>query len=234
MSNFWPVIVLRFVPLFFIIAVCIGIVFYPGGNIHNPEQAGYSLTHNFLSDLGGYQSHSDEVNFISGFFFNMGMFLFATVGIAFLFVARLFREDSLNTGLASVGSMFFLVGTVFFAAVGLTPYDLYLDLHVFFAVNAFRLMVPGSALYLVVLLRSEVSNRYTLFTATYLACVVAYVIYQLVSGNALDSPEEMIRQASIQKLIVLVTVMTMFSLSFAFQRQLDLLQASTVNLASNP
>jgi len=99
-------------------------------------------------------------------------------------------------------------------------------------VNAFRLMVPGSALYLVVLLRSEVSNRYTLFTATYLACVVAYVIYQLVSGNALDSPEEMIRQASIQKLIVLVTVMTMFSLSFAFQRQLDLLQASTVNLAS--
>ena len=233
MSNFWPAIVLRFVPLFFIIAVCIGIAFYPGGNIHNPEQAGYSLTHNFLSDLGGYQSHSNEVNFISGFFFNMAMFLFAAVGIAFLFVARLFREDSLNTSLATVGSIFFLVGTIFFAAVGLTPYDLYLDLHVFFAVNAFRLMVPGSALYLIVLLRSEVSNRYALFTAIYLVCVFAYVIYQLVSGNALENPEEMIRQASIQKLIVLVTVLTVFSLSFAFERQLDILQTSTSNTAPN-
>ncbi len=216
MDNFWTVKILRFVSVFFLGSVCIAMYFYPGGNIHDPEQIGYSFTHNFLSDLGGYQSHSDEVNFISGFFFNMGMFLFATVGIAFLFVARLFREDSLNTGLASVGSMFFLVGTVFFAAVGLTPYDLYLDLHIFFAVNAFRLMVPGSALYLIILLRSEVNNRYALFNATYLTCVVAYVIYQLVSGSALDSPEEMVRQASMQKLIVVATVMALFSLSFAF------------------
>ena len=234
MSNFWPVIVLRFVPLFFIIAVSIGIAFYPGGNIHNADQAGYSFTHNFLSDLGGYQSRSDEVNFISAFFFNMAMFLFAPVGIAFLFVAKLFAEDPLNAELAKVGSIFFLIGTLFFAAVGLTPHDLYLDLHVFFAVNAFRLMVPGSALYLIVLLRSDVGNRYALFNATYLACVAAYVIYQLVSGSAMDSPEEMVRQASIQKLIVVATVMAVFSLSFAFQRQIDLLQARTIRDSSKP
>ena len=234
MSNFWPVIVLRFVPLFFIIAVSIGMAFYPGGNIHNADQTGYSLSHNFLSDLGGYQSRSNEVNFISAFFFNMAMFLFASVGIAFLFVAKLFGEDPLNAGLAKVGSIFFLVGTIFFAAVGLTPYDLYLDLHIFFAVNAFRLMVPGSALYLIILLRSEVNNRYALFNATYLTCVVAYVIYQLMSGSALDSPEEMVRQASMQKLIVVATVMAVFSLSFAFQRQIDLLQARTATDPSKP
>ena len=234
MSNFWPVIVLRFVPLFFIIAVSIGMAFYPGGNIHNADQTGYSLSHNFLSDLGGYQSRSNEVNFISAFFFNMAMFLFASVGIAFLFVAKLFGEDPLNAGLAKVGSIFFLVGTIFFAAVGLTPYDLYLDLHIFFAVNAFRLMVPGSALYLIILLRSDVNNRYALFNATYLTCVVAYVIYQLVSGSALDSPEEMVRQASMQKLIVVATVMAVFSLSFAFQRQIDLLQYGPTTDPSKP
>ena len=76
-------------------------------------------------------------------------------------------------------------------------------------------------------------NRYALFTAIYLVCVFAYVIYQLVSGNALENPEEMIRQASIQKLIVLVTVLTVFSLSFAFERQLDILQTSTLNTAPN-
>jgi hypothetical membrane protein len=64
--------------------------FYPGGKIHDPEQIGYSFTHNFLSDLGGYQSHSDEVNFISGFFFNVSMFLFILVGIAVFYGPILF------------------------------------------------------------------------------------------------------------------------------------------------
>jgi hypothetical protein len=79
-----------------------------------------------------------------------------------------------------------------------------------------------------------VNNRYALFNATYLTCVVAYVIYQLVSGSALDSPEEMVRQASMQKLIVVATVMAVFSLSFAFQRQIDLLQARTATDPSKP
>jgi len=76
MSHFWTVGVLRFVPSFFVIAVCVGIYSYPGGNIHDADQIGYSLTNNFLSDLGGYQSHSGDVNFIASFFFNVGMFLF--------------------------------------------------------------------------------------------------------------------------------------------------------------
>ena len=75
MNNFWPVKVLRFVTLFFLLAIALGMWLYPGGNIHDPKHLGYSFTHNFLSDLGGDQSHSDEINFLSSFFFNLGMFL---------------------------------------------------------------------------------------------------------------------------------------------------------------
>ena len=71
MYNFWAVTVLRFVALFFVVAVSTAIYFYPGGNIHDAGQLGYSITHNFLSDLGGYQSHSGAVNFLSAFFFNL-------------------------------------------------------------------------------------------------------------------------------------------------------------------
>ena len=113
--NFWTVALPRFVVLFFIFAVMIAIYFYPGGNIHNPTQLGYSITHNFLSDLGGYQSHSGAVNFFSAFFFNLSMFMFIGVGIAFLFVPQLFKEDRLNYTLAIIGSLFFLLGTTFFA-----------------------------------------------------------------------------------------------------------------------
>lgn len=226
MNNFWPVKVLRFVTLFFLASVFLGMYFYPGGNIHDQQQVGYSFTHNFLSDLGGYQSHSDQVNFISGFFFNMAMFFFAAVGFAFLLVQRLFYQDQINKWLAISGSFFFLTGTLFFAGVGLTPYDLYLDLHVFFAVNAFRLLVPGAMFYVLVLLRSEVDNIYALVTALYLLCVIAYVVYQVVSGNPLDNLEEMKRQATIQKLIVIASVASIFSLSFAFQKQIDILNHS--------
>ena len=218
------VALLRFVVLFFIFAVMVAIYFYTGGNIHNPAQLGYSITHNFLSDLGGYQSHSGAVNVISAFFFNTSMFMFLGVGIAFLFVPRLFKGESLNHALAIVGSAFFFSGTTFFAGVGLTPHDLYLELHTFFALNAFRFLVPGSLAYLIVLLRSPVDNKYALVTMAYLISTFSYVMYQLIGDNALASQEAMVRQATIQKLIVLVSVGTIFSLTFAFSSRLKQLK----------
>ena len=221
MNNFWPVKVLRFVSIFFICAVLFAAMMYPGGNIHDPDQVGYSFTHNFLSDLGGYQSHSNKTNFISSFFFNMSMFFFVAVGFAFVKIQALFKDDPLTSKLAMVGSLFFLIGTIFFAGVGLTPYDLYLEPHVFFAVNAFRLMVPASLIYVIVLLRSDIDNRFALITAIYLLLVLAYTIYLQFAGNPLENAEEMVRQATMQKLISIASVLSIFSLSFAFQRRID-------------
>ena len=61
MNNFWPVKVLRFVSIFFICAVLFAAMIYPGGNIHDPDQVGYSFTHNFLSDLGRTSLSSFEL-----------------------------------------------------------------------------------------------------------------------------------------------------------------------------
>ena len=77
---FWTVSVLRAVAIAFVVAVTIAMLCYPGGNIHNPDQIGYSFTHNFFSDLGGYTAHSGALNFFSAFFFNGGLFLFIGVG----------------------------------------------------------------------------------------------------------------------------------------------------------
>ena len=65
MYKFWTVDVLRFVTIFFIVSVFVSMFFYPGGNIHDSSQIGYSISHNFLSDLGGYKSHSGLPNLIS-------------------------------------------------------------------------------------------------------------------------------------------------------------------------
>lgn len=220
MFYFWTVKVIRFVPIFFVLASIIAAYFYAGGNIHNPSQVGYSVTHNFLSDLGGFKSHSGKVNILSALLFNISMIMFILVGVSFLFVPRLFKENKTNYFLSILGSIFFFLGTVFFAGVGFTPHDLYLDMHVFFAINAFRFLIPASVLYFTVLLRSSISNKYALAIIVLFLFTFFYVVYQIVSASPLESLEKMVEQATLQKIIALINVVSIFILSFAFEEQI--------------
>ena len=220
MFYFWTVKVIRFVPIFFVLASIIAAYFYAGGNIHNPSQVGYSVTHNFLSDLGGFKSHSGKVNILSALLFNISMIMFILVGVSFLFVPRLFKENKTNYFLSILGSIFFFLGTVFFAGVGFTPYDLYLDMHLFFAINAFRFLIPASVLYFTVLLRSSISNKYALAIIVLFLFTFFYVVYQIVSASPLESLEKMVEQATLQKIIALINVVSIFILSFAFEEQI--------------
>ena len=220
MYKFWTVDVLRFVTIYFVISVLVSIYFYPGGNIHDPLQVGYSISHNFLSDLGGYKSHSGLPNLISFLIFNFSMVLFTLIGISFLFIPKLFRDDILSFTISIIGSAFLFFGTFFFAGVGFTPYDLYLNEHVFFALNAFRLLVPGLVLYFFVLVRSNVSKKYSLMIFILLFFTLSYVVYQIVSDSPLTSVEQMVEQAIIQKIITFVNIICMFFLSFAFSERL--------------
>ena len=221
MINFWTVKVIRFVTIFFVITFIIGSYFYPGGNIHDPTQLGYSFTHNFLSDLGGLESHSGEDNIISSVFFNLSMLLFFFIGISFLFVPILFKENKFTFILAITGSLFFFIGSMFFAGVGFTPYDVFFDLHVFFALNSFRLMIPASLIYLIVFLRSSLSGKYITVITSFLFLVTAYVIYLNFGENPLSNKEAMIVSATIQKFIAFMSVMTVFSLSFGFSKRIS-------------
>ena len=220
MYKFWTVDVLRFVTIFFTVSVFVSMFFYPGGNIHDPSQIGYSISHNFLSDLGGYKSHSGLPNLISFLIFNFSMTLFTLIGISFLFIPKLFKEDIISYIISIIGSAFLFFGTLFFAGVGLTPYDLYLDEHIFFAINAFRLLVPGLVLYFFVLIRSSVSKKYSVMIFCLLFFTFLYVVYQIISDSPLTSIEQMVEQAIIQKIITLVNIICMFFLSFAFSERL--------------
>ena len=227
MQYFWTVKVVRFIPIVFTIGIVISMYYYPGGNIHDPLQTGYSFTHNFLSDLGGMNARSGESNIVSSYIFNACMISFIFGGIAFLFVPGLFKHDRTNYYLAIVGSIFFVMGACFFAGVGFTPHDLYLDQHIFFAINGFRLMVPAGIFYLAVLLRSPIKKSYSLVTLFFLLSTFSYVLYQLLADSPLMSIEAMIMQATIQKLITFVHLLSIFSLSFAFSSQIK--NAETIN-----
>lgn len=221
MLNFWTIKVVRFVTCFFVFACIVAAFFYPGGNIHDTTQVGYSFTHNFLSDLGGLESHSGDKNMVSFILFNLSMILFFLVGISFLLVPVLFKENKFTFFLAIIGSLFFFVGSIFFAGVGFTPYDLYLDLHVFFALNSFQLMIPALLLYLIVFLRSSLSLKYSMVIAFFLLSVFLYVFYLNFGESPLNSKEALITSASIQKCIAFLSVASIFSLTFGFSQILN-------------
>ena len=66
----------------------------------------------------------------------------------------------------------------------------------------------------------------------YLFSVVAYVFYQMLStGNPFEDINEMIRQATIQKIIVILSVISVLSFSFAFEAQIKILQPTNINRA---
>ncbi len=220
MLKFWTVYLIRFVSVYFIFSVIVASFLYPGGNIFELEQIGYSFTKNYLSDLGGYKSRSGEVNFLSSFIFNSSMVLYLGSGIGFLFVPTLFKKNKKIYLLSIIGSFFFFSGCFFFAGVGLTPHDLYQDFHGHFAKNAFRLLVPASILYVIVLYKSSVENKYTLVTLGYLIFTFAYVLYQFFIEDALKSPESLMESVVIQKIIAIVSTISIFSLSYGFDSKI--------------
>ena len=51
----------------------------------------------------------------------------------------------------------------------------------------------------------------------------AYVLYQIYGGNPLENIDNLSQQATIQKLIVLVNILCVFIISFAFSNQYKIL-----------
>ena len=91
-------------------------------------------------------------------------------------------------------------------------------------------MVPGCLCFFIVLVRSNVEKRYSFIAGFYLLSVVAYVCYQLLStGNPFEEINEMIWQATIQKIIVILSVISVLSFSFAFEAQIKILQQTKTN-----
>ncbi len=212
---------LRIVPAYFVLAVSLSMLLYPGGNIHDSSQNGYSLTQNFLSDLGMYKSYSDDVNFFSSLFFNTAMLSFSMVAISFAYVSMLFRSTHIDFKIALSGSACIGIGSSLFCAVGLTPADLYLDAHVFVAMNAPRWLAVGGFLYLLVLWRSDTNSLYLVPICMFFLLVLAYACYQYITrDSAIETMEKLITQATIQKAIVIVMLSSMLVMSFAFAEKI--------------
>jgi len=217
-TYFWCVSAVRLFPIFFVVCLGLSMMFYPGGTLHDHYSQGYIFTQNFISELGLYKTRLGGEKYISLHLFILAMSGYGLMAVAFSLVPQLFKANARAHTMARLGSIFFVIGSLFFVGVAFTPADLYFDEHVFFAINGFRIILPGAFFYLLAFKYMNLPRKYFLIGLAYLLGTLAYVIFQILAADPRSTADAMVAQVVAQKLIALLSVATIFSFSFAFEK----------------
>tara|TARA_B100000073_G_scaffold223434_1_gene186140 strand:- start:759 stop:1463 length:705 start_codon:yes stop_codon:yes gene_type:complete len=219
-KHFILVILPRVVLVIFILLQITGMIFYPGGTLHNPDTIGYSFTENFFSDMGTYKARNSDPNYLSMIFFSFSLTL---VGVTFFFyylvLPQTLGNDRINYILTSVGTIFAFGGSICLIGTGLTPSDIVFSSHVFFANNIFHCFLITALLYTIVIFRSQLlEQKYAIGYGLFFISIFIYVGV-LQFGPSVDVGQgALIFQVVAQKIIVLVFCSTIFHQTFGLRK----------------
>ncbi|MFL2900358.1 MAG: hypothetical protein ACJZ62_01530 [Candidatus Pelagibacterales bacterium] len=232
MTKFWCVDALRIASVYYVVAVVIAILLYPGGNHIELDQVGYSLHKNFLSELGFHKTMSGDLNFFSSFFWNTAMYMLLLQGIAFLFIPSLFRENRYSFAFACLGTLFMFPACIFFVGVALTPGDIFFDAHIFTTTTAFNLYTVSIFFYVLAFISSSLSNYYTSGAILLLIAVSVYSYY-LSGYQPIDAIKDrelylevytmdlLIFNVVLQKVIISLMIITIITFSFGLNKLIN-------------
>ena len=232
MTKFWCVDALRIASVYYVVAVVIAILLYPGGNHIELDQVGYSLHKNFLSELGFHKTMSGDLNFFSSFFWNTAMYMLLLQGIAFLFIPSLFRENRYSFAFACLGTLFMFPACIFFVGVALTPGDIFFDAHIFTTTTAFNLYTVSIFFYVLAFISSSLSNYYTSGAILLLIAISVYSYY-LSGYQPIDAIKDrelylevytmdlLIFNVVLQKVIISLMIITIITFSFGLNKLIN-------------
>jgi hypothetical protein len=209
----------RYAILLFIALFCTSIYFYNGGTLHNPNTVGYSFSRNFFSDLGILS----EDNIISVILFAAGLLL---VGLNFILYfynfMKLFNDNSLNSKIGKAGSVFGIIGAVFFIIIGFTPHNYVHDSHIV-AVNwAFRSFCIASLLLFYSMYNDKrFESKYALGYLIFSILIFSYIIVLEFGPSPNEGDFSLMFNVIAQKIIVLVFILSVFYQSFGNESFID-------------
>ena len=193
---------------------------YPGGTMFNFESEGYTFSENFFSDIGAYTARNGEPNYLSMILFSFSLSIVGVTFILYYFTLPLvFSSDKLNYLLALIGTLFAFVGSVCLIGTGLTPSDLVLESHQFFANNIFYSFLITSFFYMIAILRSnQIEKKYAIGYFIFFLSIFIYVGILNFGPSADLNNSALIFQVVSQKLIVFVFVFSVLHQTFGFYK----------------
>jgi hypothetical membrane protein len=188
---------------------------YPGGTFRDHATPGYSLTHNFLSDLGMTVAHSGEPNRLGGLLFVLSLTILVVGmgGCLFGFVrihSKVPASRPWTIGAAVVGALVCAA----FVGVALTPENGPLALHIAFTRFAFRAFPLVALLMAVATWRDPgVPRQVPVVWMSFTVALAAYVGV-LDFGPRVSAPGGLVTQVVAQKLVTIVAVLTIVYQSY--------------------
>ena len=200
-----------------------GMLLYPGGTMFNKATKGYTFSENFFSDMGAYASRNGDPNYLSMILFSLSL---TVVGVTFILyyltIPSLFKSDRLSYFISLLGSLFAIAGSLCLIGTGLTPSDLVLESHKFFANNIFYSFLFTSFFYTLVIFKSNsIKKRYAIGYLFFFVSIFFYVGVLNFGPSADLNNSALIFQVVSQKLIVFVFILSVLHQTFGFENLIN-------------
>ena len=217
-TKFWILEMPKYSIALFVILNILAMVFYPGGNIHDPDQIGYAFTKNFFSDLGTTVSYSGAHNTVSCILFNTSLCI-----CGFTFITLFYKVKNLFElkALSNLATFFGVMGGISFIGVAFTPADLLLDPHILFAHGIFRSLLIASILFTILIFKTkDFDNKYGYGFIVFGIMVLAYVLVSEFGPDPRSNPTALLMQVISQKIIALWLLISIYIYSLGLGKYL--------------
>jgi hypothetical protein len=216
-SPFWQKRVYRYIYIgcgLFVLLTVAAMFTYPGGLYTGELTTQYEFFRNFFSDLGRITVEDGRPNTTSAILFFLALSI-AGLGLIFFFIAfrQFFMTDRTAKIVSLIGTLMGVASGIFFIGIAGAPYDLFLDIHYQFVFWAFRTFLVAVSIYAFLIFRQDIyPRRYGWIFVAFAFFLAAYIAL-LEFGPSAGTPDGLIIQATGQKVIVYVSIISVMAQS---------------------
>lgn len=199
----------------------VAVLRYPGGSRHDRLADGYSITHNFLSDLGMTVAYSGKTNTLSALLFVVSLTA-VVLGLAGTLVGfiRLHSRAAIARRLAHAAAAIGLFVCAALIGVALTPENRALSLHVHLTEMAFRALPAVPLLLATASLHDDgVPRRLGLVWALFALVLLGYLCV-IGWGPPVETSIGLVVQVLAQKVVAVTAVVILVYQSYEAERVL--------------
>jgi hypothetical membrane protein len=205
---------------------------YPGGTPLDATTRGYSLSRNFLSDLGMTVAYNQEPNRLGATFFVVSLLLLVVgLGTAVGVIARFLGTEAASRRAAVLAGVSALLACAAFTGVAVTPENRVMPLHVSFTTWAWRI-VPAVPLFLGVACRTRTPLRQRAANSWFgTALLLAAYVALLTWGPSVATADGLPVQVIAQKAATVIVIAAMWIGAGEVDRATNIIVTAEVELS---
>ncbi len=218
LSNSQPVLAMRLSRLAlmlgvaFVILLHAGMFTFPGGTLEDADAHGYSMTRNFLSDLGREFALNASENSGSAMCFTVSLSLASAALLCVAWMIPWQFESQVTRRISIVASCLATIAAWFFLRTGWTPIDQHFEAHQSYAMLGFSALGISTFVHAIALFVQGSVSKTNAGALLVLFCAITLylLLRQFDDERILLGSTWLFRQATAQKLVLYSSIACLF------------------------